>query len=116
MRNPFIYGEEAADEAFCDREGEIKELLRDIQNGVNVIIFSPRRYGKTSLIKQVLKQLDKKKTASVYVDLYPAVSKISSRQIQNFNPECESHYRDYRMPPLTRTSRNQTSLCKKQKH
>jgi len=75
MRNPFIYGEEAAGEAFCDREDERKELLRDIRNGVNVIIFSPRRYGKTSLIKEVLKKLDKKQTVAVYVDLYPAVTK-----------------------------------------
>jgi len=75
MQNPFIYGEEATGEAFCDREEEIKELRRDISNGANVIIFSPRRYGKTSLIKQVLKQLDKKRTVSVYVDLYPAFSK-----------------------------------------
>jgi hypothetical protein len=75
MRNPFVYGEEAADEAFCNRRGEIKELLRDIGNSVNVIIFSPRRYGKTSLIKQALKQLDRRRTVAVYVDLYPAVSK-----------------------------------------
>ena len=75
MRNPFIYGEEATGEAFCDREEELEELRRDIRNGANVIIFSPRRYGKTSLIKEVLKQLDKKQTVAVYVDLYPAVSK-----------------------------------------
>ncbi|MGH7457115.1 MAG: ATP-binding protein, partial [bacterium] len=75
MRNPFVYGEEAADEAFCNRRSEITELIRDIGNGVNVIIFSPRRYGKTSLIKQVMKKLANKRTVSIYVDLYPAVSK-----------------------------------------
>ncbi len=75
MRNPFVYGEEAADEAFCNRQSETAELIRDIDNGVNVIIFSPRRHGKTSLIKQVLRKLDNKRTAAVYVDLYPAVSK-----------------------------------------
>lgn len=75
MLNPFTYGAEAADEAFCNRQSEIKELTRDIRNGVNVIIFSPRRYGKTSLIKRVLKKLSKKHTLSVYIDLYPAISK-----------------------------------------
>lgn len=75
MRNPFVYGEEATGEAFCNREAEIKEILRDIRNGVNLVIFSPRRYGKTSLIKQVLNRLDRRRTVSVYVDLYPAVSK-----------------------------------------
>lgn len=75
MLNPFTYSAEAADEAFCNRQSEIKELTRDIRNGVNVIIFSPRRYGKTSLIKRVLKKLSTKHTLSVYIDLYPAISK-----------------------------------------
>ncbi len=74
MRNPFVYGEEAIDESFCNRKIEIDQLIRDIHNSVNVIILSPRRYGKTSLIKQVLKKLSKK-TVVVYIDLYPAVSK-----------------------------------------
>ena len=54
MGNPFIYGEAVSGRAFWNRHKEVKELLRDIQNGQNVIIFSPRRYGKTSLIKRTL--------------------------------------------------------------
>jgi hypothetical protein len=75
MKNPFIYGEEVSGKAFCDRRDEIKELLRDIENGQNVIIFSPRRYGKTSLIKEVLRKAKAKGILTFYVDLYPAITK-----------------------------------------
>ena len=75
MKNPFIYGEEVSGAAFCDRKEEIKELLRDIENGQNVIIFSPRRYGKTSLIKEVLRKAKRRGILTFYVDLYPAITK-----------------------------------------
>ena len=47
MKNPFVYGETVSGDNFCDRVREMKELAADIKNGQNVIIFSPRRYGKT---------------------------------------------------------------------
>jgi len=55
LKNPFVYGETVSGDNFCDRSLETKELVTDVKNGQNVIIFSPRRYGKTSLIKQVLR-------------------------------------------------------------
>jgi predicted AAA+ superfamily ATPase len=60
MKNPFVYGETVSGENFCNRTREIKELIADIKNCQNVIIFSPRRYGKTSLIKQVLQKVKAK--------------------------------------------------------
>lgn len=75
MKNPFVYGEEVTGDAFWNRTKEIKELSRDIQNGQNVIIFSARRYGKTSLIKNVLDKVRKEGVLTVYVDLYPAITK-----------------------------------------
>ncbi len=75
MRNPFVYGETVTGDNFCNRVQEISELVNDIQNGTNVIIFSPRRYGKTSLINQVLEIARQKGIISFYVDLYPAINK-----------------------------------------
>jgi hypothetical protein len=75
MKNPFVYGETVTGVYFCNRIQEIRELVNDIQNGTNVIIFSPRRYGKTSLINQVLEIARQKDIISFYVDLYPAVNK-----------------------------------------
>jgi uncharacterized protein len=49
-RNPFLFGALALDEAFADRERELAELVSDIGNGQDVVVFAPRRYGKSSLI------------------------------------------------------------------
>ena len=75
MKNPFVYGETVSGDNFCDRALEMKELVSDIKNSQNVIIFSPRRYGKTSLIKQVLRKVKAQGILSFYVDLYPAINK-----------------------------------------
>jgi hypothetical protein len=75
MRNPFVYGETVSGENFCNRVQEISELVNDILNGTNVILFSPRRYGKTSLINQVLDIARQEGILSFYIDLFPAVNK-----------------------------------------
>ena len=75
MRNPFVYGETVSGDNFCGRALETKELATDVKNGQNVIIFSPRRYGKTSLIKQVLRKAKAQGILTFYVDLYPAINK-----------------------------------------
>jgi AAA+ ATPase superfamily predicted ATPase len=73
MNNPFVYGKEVSGDSFCNRKAEIKELCRDIENSQNVIIFSQRRFGKTSLIKEVFRACDKKRISTIYVDLYPVL-------------------------------------------
>lgn len=73
MENPFVYGKEVSRDNFCNRKAEIKELCRDAENSQNVIIFSQRRFGKTSLIKEVFRICNKKGIVTIYVDLYPAL-------------------------------------------
>ena len=51
--NPFRYGALALDEAFTDREAEVAELLSDVLNGQDVVVFAPRRFGKSSLVWRV---------------------------------------------------------------
>ena len=75
MKNPFVYGETVSGEHFCNRVNEISELITDIKNGLNIIIFSPRRYGKTSLIRRVLEEVKAEGLLTFYVDLYPAINK-----------------------------------------
>ena len=48
--NPFTYGTLALDAAFTDREEELHDVLRDMQNGQDVLVYAPRRYGKSSLV------------------------------------------------------------------
>lgn len=71
MKNPFYFGKEVVGEAFTNRSSEIKELLSDMEQGLNVIIYSPRRYGKTSLMKKTLLLAKERGCLTFYLDLYP---------------------------------------------
>src|SRR3954453_15611213 len=73
--NPFRVGGLALDEAFTDREDEIAELERDAVNGQDVVIFAPRRYGKSSLVWRVAQELVAKKVLVAQVDLMTAPTK-----------------------------------------
>jgi hypothetical protein len=55
MRNPFVYGEVVPSSAFVDREDELDRLTRDLMAGQKVFLISPRRYGKSSLVRQALR-------------------------------------------------------------
>jgi uncharacterized protein len=52
--NPFVYGEVAPLTAFADRVVELDRLVRDLAAAQKVFLISPRRYGKSSLIRHAL--------------------------------------------------------------
>lgn len=74
MRNPFVYGEVVTNRDFADRTDEIKELTRDLKDCEKIFLISPRRYGKTSLIINILTKLRKDGVYSIYLDLYKVTS------------------------------------------
>ena len=55
MNNPFVYGEVVPLAAFVDREVELDRLTRDLLAGQKIFLISPRRYGKSSLVRQALR-------------------------------------------------------------
>src|SRR5262249_6420252 len=55
--NPFVYGEVVTAAAFADRDQERARLAGDLREGQKVFLISPRRYGKSSLIRGVMKAL-----------------------------------------------------------
>lgn len=57
MKRPFVYGELAEKENFIDRNDDRKRLKIFLQNGVNVMLISPRRWGKSSLVRQAMSEL-----------------------------------------------------------
>ena len=58
MLNPFKYGGEVSGYRFYDRKEDAKKLHRRLADGsTNVVLYAPRRYGKTSLVLKVLEQL-----------------------------------------------------------
>ena len=55
--NPFVQGEYAGPDYFCDRTEETEELIANLRNGRNTTLISPRRIGKTGLISNVFYRL-----------------------------------------------------------
>ena len=55
MTNPFVYGEIVPVTSFVDREVELDRLGRDLWAGQKIFLISPRRYGKSSLVRQALR-------------------------------------------------------------
>jgi hypothetical protein len=79
--NPFRYGALALDEAFADREEEVEELKFDVLNGQDVVIFAPRRYGKSSLIWRTMQELGPERVLVAYVNLMttPTTEKLAEK-------------------------------------
>lgn len=72
LTNPFVYQGYESPKYFCDREVETKTLLSHLKNGRNVTLISPRRIGKTGLIKNTfyhLKEQEKDATC-LYIDIF----------------------------------------------
>lgn len=75
MINPFIINGVVPDEYFCDREAETDKLIRCIENQTNVLMTSPRRMGKTQLIRHVYNQQQiSENYHTFYVDIYSTTS------------------------------------------
>lgn len=103
--NPFRYGQLALDDAFTDRERETHELERDLWNGQNVVLFAPRRYGKSSLVWRAARNLirdDGMRVGQVDVLATPSKEKFAEKLAATI-------YQDI-APPLARVRDRVTSL------
>jgi hypothetical protein len=72
--NPFVYGVIVPRAAFADREVELDRLITDLGDCQKVFLISPRRYGKSSLVRQALSALARRRVATLEV----TVSSFSS--------------------------------------
>ena len=74
--NPFVYGEIVTAGAFADRDTERDRLARDLEAGQKVFLISPRRYGKSSLIRDVLRRLARQRILTVEVTVAASSSYV----------------------------------------
>src|SRR4051812_13653133 len=74
MDNPFVYGEVVPAAAFVDRVVELDRLVGDLAAAQKVFLISPRRYGKSSLIRHALAAMARRGALTVEV----TVSSFSS--------------------------------------
>ena len=70
MEKAFVYGMSVEGENFTDRVKETKRLKMDLENGINVILVSPRRIGKSSIVRKVMKEMTDPKIKMVFMDIY----------------------------------------------
>jgi hypothetical protein len=77
MTNPFIYGEIVTAGAFTDRDDERARLAADLAAGQKVFLISPRRYGKSSLIRQVMQALARDRVLTIELTVAASSSYVS---------------------------------------
>jgi hypothetical protein len=87
--NPFRFGPLALDEAFTDRQPEIDSLVADARNGQDVVVFAPRRYGKSSLVWRVAQELIKDDVLVAQVDLMrtPTKDQLAAKLAKTIHEE-----------------------------
>ncbi|MGH2880527.1 MAG: AAA family ATPase [Solirubrobacteraceae bacterium] len=90
--NPFRYGALALDEAFTDRERETSELKSDAMNGQDVVLFAPRRYGKSSLVWRVSQELVAERVLVAHVNLMstPTLTQFAEKLAQTIHEDIAS--------------------------
>jgi uncharacterized protein len=92
MTNPFRYGALALDDAFTNRDAEIAELLTDVSNGQDVVVFAPRRYGKSSLIWRVAEQAVARHILVAHVNLMttPTLERLAEKLAETIHDDLAS--------------------------
>jgi len=95
MKNPFAYSNYVTGESFCNRKKELSELLKYIKGSQNVLLYSHRRYGKSSLIRQLFYDIKEKNLniGAMHIDLYGTISEkdFITRTFQGLN-QLESNF------------------------
>jgi hypothetical protein len=73
--NPFIYSHPVAPDEIIDRDDETRQLLKAAVGGHYVRLYAPRKYGKTSLLRRVLRDGEREEgLVPILVDLYGVLS------------------------------------------
>ena len=74
MQNPFRYGAKVTGGSFYDRR-EIKAAMLNVIDGCNnAVLYGPRRYGKSSLVSEILEELSKKGVICIYINMMDIAS------------------------------------------
>jgi uncharacterized protein len=70
--SPFIYGTTVSLQSFTNREKETEKLRSNLLGGINTMLISPRRWGKSSLVEKVIADIRKKEknVKVVLIDLF----------------------------------------------
>lgn len=104
--NPFVYEEPVEPEELVDRRGELEELLKRAREGRNSRLEAPRRFGKTSLLRRLLRDAERQGLVGVYVDFFGilTIHDVSERIERAYREQLPRRLRGW-FAGLTRTLR-----------
>ncbi len=98
--NPFVYDRPVVPEDLVDREPELQLLLNLAESGQSARLSAPRRFGKTTLVRKAIAEVEKQGLVGVYVDLDRVVS------IDAVSERIERAYRSQLQGAVKRTAAN----------
>ena len=100
--NPFVTNGYAGAEYFCDREKETGDIVSFLTNGNNIALISPRRYGKTDLIRHCFEQKEIKDHYYTFIiDIYSTkslsemVNKMGKTILEVLKPKGKRHWESF---------------------
>lgn len=73
--NPFSFGPVVLDEWFTDREDELGQILSTMRSGQDLLVYAPRRYGKSSLVLRAAREAVAEGILVGYCDLLRVTTK-----------------------------------------
>ena len=71
---PFLYGTIVGADNFYDRKKECNRIAATLSGGNNIVLYAPRRFGKTSMIYKVIEQMEEAGFICIYFDMMPVFS------------------------------------------
>jgi len=83
MENPFRFGTIVEEEYFTDRVNEVAYICQFIQSANHLILISPRRFGKSSVVAKALKQSGRK-SITVNLQQVTSVADLSAKLLREF--------------------------------
>lgn len=102
MINPFVTNGYAGADYFCDRVQETKDITAWLLNGNNIALISPRRYGKTDLIRHCFEQPEIKNSCYTFIiDIYSTkslsemVNKMGRTILEVLKPKGKKHWESF---------------------
>ncbi|MBO4464215.1 MAG: ATP-binding protein [Prevotella sp.] len=72
--NPFVFGKAVEGSYFTNRTKDTEHLEANLTHGINTILISPRRWGKTSLVKKVMANIVRPDIKIIYIDVFSCKS------------------------------------------
>ena len=83
MENPFKFGTIVEEEYFTDRRDEVAYICQFVQSANHLVLISPRRFGKSSVIAKAIKQSGRK-SITVNLQQVTSVADLSAKLLREF--------------------------------